>query len=88
MRDLIEYFRRKALDVICADEPVAGLLHEFAERLQAALPHAVVGITVLDKPGLSFRHAIFPSLPASFSDLIANKPLAGAKRGGSTSATA
>lgn len=81
MRDLIEYFRRKALDVICADEPVAGLLHEFADRLQAALPHAVVGITVLDKPGLSFRHAIFPSLPASFSGLIANKPFEGARRG-------
>ncbi len=69
MREFLEVFRNRALDVMSSALPAQPLLEDFAIALQVRLPGAVVGINVLDKAGRTFRQSIFPNLPSDFLKL-------------------
>lgn len=72
MQSLLENFRDRALDVMSSGAPVEPWLSEFAVFLQSQLPGSVVGISVLDRPGRTFRHSIFPTLPRAFGLCLEN----------------
>ncbi|GAB7533641.1 hypothetical protein PS3A_60570 [Pseudomonas sp. 3A(2025)] len=72
MQSLLEHFRDSALDVMSSGAPVEPWMSEFAVFLQSQLPGSVVGISVLDRPGRTFRHSIFPTLPRAFGQCLEN----------------
>lgn len=72
MQSLLENFRDRALDVMSSGAPVEPWMSEFAVFLQSQLPGSVVGISVLDRPGRTFRHSIFPTLPRAFGLSLEN----------------
>ncbi|RMP15259.1 Chemotaxis protein methyltransferase CheR [Pseudomonas viridiflava] len=80
MREFLEIFRNRALDVMSSALPAQPLLEDFAIALQVRLPGAVVGINVLDKAGRTFRQSIFPNLPSDFSQALVGNIITG-KRG-------
>lgn len=80
MHQMLEHFLNRALDVMSSGSPPNPLLHEIACMLQAELPGCIVGINVLDKPGRTFRHSIFPSLPDEFARRLEGNVING-KRG-------
>ncbi len=80
MHLMLEHFLNRALDVMSSGSPPNPLLHEIALALQAELPDCIVGINVLDKPGRTFRHSIFPSLPDEFARSLEGNVING-KRG-------
>ncbi|MDV9031735.1 HWE histidine kinase domain-containing protein [Pseudomonas sp. RAC1] len=80
MLQLIDAFRQKALGVMAVGGPVIPLLEAFVNALQAEMPGTTVGVTVLDKPGKTFRHAIFPALPEQFGAQLVGNLITG-KRG-------
>jgi two-component sensor histidine kinase len=80
MRSLLEYFLDRTLDVMSSDGCPDTLLEAFAMAIEVELPGCLVGINVLDKPGKTFRRAIFPSLPLTFSHNLENNVITG-KRG-------
>ncbi|MBJ9977702.1 GAF domain-containing protein [Pseudomonas sp. S75] len=79
MPELIDEFRRKALGVMARGGPVVPLLEAFVQTLQTAMPGITVGLTVLDKPGRTFRHAIFPALPAHFAASLTGNRITGTR---------
>lgn len=80
MHQLLEHFLNRALDVMSSGSPPVPLLHELASELQAHLPGCIVGINVLDKPGRTFQHSIFPGLPDEFARRLEGNVIDG-KRG-------
>ncbi|VVM51202.1 hypothetical protein PS663_00796 [Pseudomonas fluorescens] len=80
MHQLLEHFLNRALDVMSSGSPPVPLLHELASELQVRFPGCMVGINVLDKPGRTFRHSIFPSLPDEFARRLEGNVIDG-KRG-------
>ncbi|MFJ1300697.1 HWE histidine kinase domain-containing protein [Pseudomonadota bacterium AL_CKDN230030165-1A_HGKHYDSX7] len=81
MRKFIDQFRARALDMMSADAAVEPYLHDFCLAMQAQLPGSFVGVNVLDRPGETFEHSIFPSLPGDFGDSIKGRPMRGAEKG-------
>ncbi|MPQ84351.1 GAF domain-containing protein [Pseudomonas sp. MAFF 730085] len=80
MHQLLEQLLNRALDVMSSGSPAVPLLGELASLLQGNLPGCVVGINVLDKPGRTFRHSIFPNLPDEFARELEGNVITG-KRG-------
>lgn len=62
---------------MCSGSPAGPLLSEFAVAMQDELPGCLVGINVLDKPGKTFRSAVFPSLPRQFGQHLENNIITG-----------
>ncbi|NAT23091.1 HWE histidine kinase domain-containing protein [Pseudomonas syringae] len=77
MREFLEVFRNRALDVMSSALPAESLLEDFAIALQARLPGVIVGINVLDKAGRTFRQSIFPNLPSGFSQSLVGNIITG-----------
>ncbi|AQL39122.1 hypothetical protein F2S74_12025 [Pseudomonas syringae pv. actinidiae] len=77
MREFLEVFRNRALDVMSSGLPAEALLEDFAIALQARLPGVIVGINVLDKAGRTFRQSIFPNLPSGFSQALVGNIITG-----------
>lgn len=77
MREFLEGFRDRALDVMSSALPAESLLEDFAIALQARLPGVIVGINVLDKAGRTFRQSIFPNLPSGFSQALVGNIITG-----------
>ncbi|WP_312931918.1 HWE histidine kinase domain-containing protein [Pseudomonas sp.] len=75
MRVFLNHFRDKALEMMATGAPVQALLAEFTLALQAQIPDVVVGVNVLDSPGNTFRHAIFPDMPATFTERLVGNPI-------------
>ncbi|MFS0826992.1 GAF domain-containing protein [Pseudomonas phoenicis] len=75
MRAFLSRFRDRALEVMASGTSIQGLLGEFALALQVEIPDAVVGILVLDTPGNTFRHAVFPAMPATFATALIGNPI-------------
>ena len=80
MRPFLDSFRDHALDTMSAGLPAGPLIRHFLDELQASLPDVVIGLTILDAPGRTFRHALFPTLPDSFGKSLENTIITG-KRG-------
>ncbi|KPW55050.1 Signal transduction histidine kinase [Pseudomonas caricapapayae] len=77
MREFLEVFRNRALDVMSSALPAESLLEDFALALQARLPGVIVGINVLDKAGRTFRQSLFPNLPSGFSQALTGNIITG-----------
>ncbi len=75
MRVFLSHFRDKALEMMATGAPVHALLAQFTLALQVEIPGVVVGINVLNSPGTTFRHAIFPALPATFTERLVGHPI-------------
>ncbi|WP_244653144.1 HWE histidine kinase domain-containing protein [Pseudomonas syringae] len=72
MQSLLETFHDSALDLMACGAAVEPWLGQFALFLQSRLPGSTVGISVLDRPGRTFRHSTFPALPRAFSERLEN----------------
>ncbi|WP_349970592.1 HWE histidine kinase domain-containing protein [Pseudomonas caspiana] len=77
MQELLGQLLNRAVDAMSSGAPAVPLLREFAALLQNEMPGCVVGINVLDKPGKTFRHAVFPSLPKEFASSLENNIITG-----------
>ncbi|WP_081673713.1 GAF domain-containing protein [Pseudomonas cremoricolorata] len=75
MRAFVQHFSDRALQVMACGAPVEPLLADFILALQTEIPDAQIGVLVLDTAGNTFRHAIFPGLPASFTDKLVGNPI-------------
>ncbi|MFR0673064.1 HWE histidine kinase domain-containing protein [Enterobacterales bacterium AW_CKDN230030176-1A_HGKHYDSX7] len=80
MRTLLDRFRERALDTMSTGSPVEPVLSDLALALQAEIPGSLIGITVLDTPGRTFRLALFPTLPHAFGAALTGQVITG-KRG-------
>ncbi|WP_081951638.1 GAF domain-containing protein [Pseudomonas cremoricolorata] len=75
MRAFLQHFSDRSLQVMASGAPVTPLLADFVLALQTEIPGTQIGVLVLDTAGNTFRHAIFPGLPASFSEKLVGNPI-------------
>ena len=70
MMNFIEEARANALAQVVLGEPAAQILRALCTGLEAQLPAAIVGVTILDRTSRLFEHAIFPSLSDEYSEAL------------------
>ncbi len=75
MTALVDSFRDEAIEIMANGESILPLLSAFVTALAAQLPGSHVGINILDHPGKTFRHSVFPSLPEAFSSKLTGNPI-------------
>lgn len=79
MTALVDSFRDEAIEIMANGESILSLLSAFVTALAAQLPGSHVGINILDHPGKTFRHSVFPSLPEAFSSKLTGNPISSSR---------
>ncbi|WP_144964187.1 HWE histidine kinase domain-containing protein [Pseudomonas sp. DE0010] len=75
MTALVDSFRDEAIEIMANGESILPLLGAFVTALAGEMPGSHVGINILDNPGRTFRHSVFPSLPEAFSSKLTGNPI-------------
>lgn len=75
MTALVDSFRNEAIEIMANGESILPLLSAFVTALAAQMPDGYVGINILDNPGRTFRHSVFPTLPEAFSSKLTGYPI-------------
>lgn len=79
MPDALTELRLRTLENLARGQPWETLLRELCLSVEAVLPGAIVGVTVLDRAARVFEAALFPSLDDSYAAklrgaLVAERP--------------
>jgi two-component sensor histidine kinase len=77
--DSIADLRIRILERVARGDPAVTTLDDLCRSLEAMIPEAVVGVTILDRAERTFEAAVFPTIPAAYREalkgaLVAERP--------------
>ncbi len=70
MTNILSDLRIRILEKVARGEPADATLRALCTSVEALVPGAVVGVTMLDRAARNFEQVIFPSVPKSFSERL------------------